>query len=135
MADQDVEVFKTEVREFDEIDSQIKTIREKIKPLNNRIKELTNAKNKLKTEICGFMEKNEIDSCNMNSGKLQFKERKAVKPITKGDICDSMSTFFSKHFNEEFKNMTPEDKAKTLHTFIYQENREYSDTQTLLRKN
>jgi hypothetical protein len=135
MADHDVEVFKTEVREFDEIDAQIKSIREKIKPLNTRIKELTTVKNKLKTEICGFMATNEIDSCNMNSGKLQFKERKAVKPISKGDICDSMSTFFTKHYDEEFKAMTPNDKAKALHTFIYQENREYADTQTLLRKN
>ena len=134
MADQEVEVFKTEVREFDEIDAQIRAIREKIKPLNNKIKELTTAKNKLKTDICGFMASNEIDSCNMNTGKLQFKEKKAVKPISKGDIYDSMTTFFSTKYNDEFKTLDAADKATALHTFIYEENREYSDTQTLLRK-
>ena len=135
MADQDVEVFKTEVREFDDIDSQIKTIREKIKPLNNKIRELTTAKNKLKTDICDFMGKNEIDSCNMNNGKLQLKDKKAVKPISKGDIYDSMTSFFTKKFTEEFKALDPSEKAKLLHSYIYEENREYSESQTLLRRN
>ncbi len=135
MADKEVEYFKTDVREFDEIDEQIKTIRTKIKPLTEQIKKLTTKKTELKTGICNFMAKNEIDACNLNNGKLQLKETKAVKPITKGDIYDGMSVFFTSHYTDTFKELDPAEKAKALHTFVYQENREYSDKQTLLRKN
>ena len=73
-SDPQIEYFRVEVRQFDEIESQIKSIREKIKPLNEKIKTLRVKRDELQRGICDYMAQNEIDACNLNSGKLEYKE-------------------------------------------------------------
>jgi hypothetical protein len=133
MENTDINFFKCEVKEYDDIDCQINKIKETIKPLNEKIKTLKQKRDDLQVDICSYMSKNEIDQCNLNSGKLEFKESKAVKPITKASIYDKINEFFDKNFTDEFKKLSSEQKARELHTFIY-EDREYSAKTFLRRK-
>ena len=133
MSSTPVDHFKCDVRQFDDIDSQIKTIREQIKPLTARVKELMTKRKELQTGICSFMAENEIDACNLPSGKLEYKETKAVKPITKAYILEKLEDFFEKNYSDEFKKMNPEEKAGIIHAFIYTD-REYTPNTTLRRK-
>lgn len=130
----DINFFKCEVKEYDEIDAQIKKIRDTIKPLNEQIRELTKKKNSLQVGICNYMEKNEIDQCKLNTGKLEVKETKVVKPVTKASIYDKMNEFFQTKMTDEFMKLSSEDKARELHNFIYEE-REYNSKTCLRRKN
>jgi len=129
----ELDFFRVEVREFDEIDTQIKTIQDKIKPLNKKIKELRAKKNELQGGICDYMKKEDINGCNLASGLLEYKETKSVKPITKAVIFDKLNDFFSKKYTDEFKQLNPDEKAKCIHTFIYEEDREYTP-KTILKK-
>lgn len=62
----DVDYFKLEVREYEEIDNEIKVLNEKIKPLQLKIKELKAKKSNLQGNLCEFMAKNKIDACNVS---------------------------------------------------------------------
>ena len=135
METKDLDFFRSEVREFDEIDSQIKAIKDKIKPLNAKVRELTKKKTELQSGICDFMSRNEIDACNLNSGKLEYKETKSTKPLTMGDIRDKIKVFFETRFNETFKSSSAEEKAETFYNFIYKEEREVTPKTVLRRKN
>lgn len=62
----DVDFFKSEVREYEDIDSEIKSLNDKIKPIQQRIKELKAKKSHLQGNLCEFMSKNKIDACNVS---------------------------------------------------------------------
>lgn len=62
----DVDYFKVEVREYEEIDNEIKVLNEKIKPIQQKIKELKAKKSSLQGNLCEFMAKNKIDACNVS---------------------------------------------------------------------
>jgi hypothetical protein len=128
-----VDYFKCEVRQFDEIDSQIKTIRDQIKPLTAKVKDLMGKRKELQSGICSFMAENEIDACNLPSGQLEFKETKAVKPVNKAYILGKLEDFFQTDYTDEFKTLNPEEKANAIHNFIYT-NREYTEGTALKRK-
>ena len=110
------------------------TIKDKIKPLNSQIKVLKDKKVDLQKVICEFMVSNEIDECKLNSGKLEYKESQTVKPINKASVFDKINQFFSNNFDEEFKQLPSDEKAKVLHTFIYETAREYTPKTFLKRK-
>lgn len=62
----DVDYFKVEVREYEDIDSEIKALNDRIKPIQLRIKELKAKKSQLQGNLCEFMSKNKIDECNVS---------------------------------------------------------------------
>ena len=132
MADSTVDHFKCDVRRFDTIDTEIRTINEKIKPLQLKLKELKQTKKTLENTICSFMETNEISECKLSDGALLFKESKNVIPISKCTIKQNIIKFFENNFNDEFKKCNAEDKAEILFKFVY-ENREYKENKTLKR--
>jgi hypothetical protein len=132
MTDSTVDHFKCEVRRFDTIDSEIKTLNEKMKPLQNRLKELKQTKKTLENTICSFMETNEIAECKLSDGALLYKESKNVIPLSKDSIKLNMIKFFKDNYTDEFKKCNPEQKAEDLFKFVY-DNREYKENKTLKR--
>ena len=129
----DIEFFKTDVKEFDAIDEQIKQISEQMKPLNLKLKDLKSKKSELQGNICEYMSKNDIDTCNLKSGRLVYKESHTVKPINQSDVKESINLFFTNGENDELLKKNPKEIADTLINFIYDTNRE-SSTKVSLRR-
>ena len=133
MSDSNIDHFKCDVRQFDTIDSEIRTINDKLKPLQDRLKELKLSKKSIETNICSFMQTNEIAECKLAEGALLFKESKNVIPLSKDGIKQNIIKFFKENANEDdFKKLTAEEKGDTLYKFIY-ENREYKQNTALKR--
>ena len=74
MADSTIDHFKCEVRRFDTIDTEIRTINEKMKPLQSRLKELKQTKKIRKYNL--FMETNEIAECKLSEEHYYLKNPK-----------------------------------------------------------
>jgi TolA-binding protein len=130
VSDNEILLFKHGVEEFNKIDTEIKNLKLKIKPLQDKIKELTNIKKEKQEEVLAFMEKNELDICNTNTGTIELKQGTAVKAIKKADVYDRILKFFSYDF-EKISGMNNEEKAKFLHNYIYLEDREKTETKSL----
>lgn len=129
----DLEFFRTDVKSYDSLDIEIKELTDKIKPLNLKLKELKTKKSELQGNICEFMAKNDIDTCNLKSGRLVYKESKAVKPVTQTDVKDSIIKFFTQEVDDAFDEANAPEKAQALIEFIYERNRESSTKSTLRR--
>ncbi len=134
VSDQEIEFFKKDVSEFNEIDQQIKELKKKMKPFQDKIKELTKVKKDKESEVMIFMESNDIDICNTNDSSYELKSTKSTKQITKADVYDRIYKYIS---DDEFKNttdMSVDDKAKHLHNYIYVEGRETNINKSLKAK-
>lgn len=78
----DVDYFKLEVREYDDIDNEIKTLNEQIKPIQQKIKELKAKKSQLQGNLCEFMSRNKIDACNVSGlDKIPSKKIGLQQPV------------------------------------------------------
>lgn len=128
-----IEHFKMEVRKFETLEQEIRKINSIIKPHQDKLKELKKQKNELQTNICGFMQTNEISECKLQEGALLYKETKNVVPLNKSAIKENILKFFREKFKtDEVKKMNPEEMADALFTFVY-ETREYNEKTSLKR--
>ena len=118
-----IETFKSDVKQFDIIDAEIKDLSEKVKPLQSRIKELKSRKSELQGNICEYMATNDIDECNTKNGKIVYKESKSIKPLTQTDIKESIRSFLA-DVTPEYTEANSSQKAEMLIEFIYDVNRE-----------
>ena len=130
VTDNEILLFKHEVEEFNKIDTEIKNLKLKIKHFQDKIKELTNIKKEKQNDVLSFMEKNELDICNTNTGTIELKQGVSVKDIKKADVYDRLLKFFS-YDVEKTNGMNSEEKAKFLHNYIYVEEREKTESKTL----
>lgn len=129
----DLDFFRTDVKSYDTLELEIKELTERIKPLNLKLKELKTKKSELQGNICEYMAKNDIDTCNLKTGRLVYKEAKSVKPVTQSDVKDSINKFFTQESQDNFNKLNPTEKAETLIEYIYETNRESSTKSTLRR--
>ena len=134
VSDKEIEFFKADVNQYSEIDNQIKELKKKIKPFQDKIKELTKEKIKKQETVLSFMESNELDMCNTDTGTLELKTTKSTKTLTKGDVYDKIYEYISKNEVVNVNSSNPEDKAKHLHDYIYKENREVTTNKVLKSK-
>lgn len=132
MTDVGIDHFKCDVRRFDTIDVEIKDLNNKMKPLQDRLKQLKQTKKELEGTICSYMQTNEIAECKLSDGALLFKETKNVVPLSKAAIKENIRSFFKDTNYDEFKKLSPDDKAEELFRFVY-ENREYKENKSLKR--
>ena len=130
VSDEEVLLFKHEVAEFNKLEQEIKDIREKIKPYLNKIKELLKIKQEKQSEVLSFMQTNELDICNTDSGVLELKNKCNTKQITKAGVYDRLYKFFSYDIGK-ISDMNTEEKARFLHNYIYEQNREKTETKVL----
>ena len=130
VSDNEILLFKHEVEEYNKIEMEIKNLKSKMKPIQDRIKELLNIKKEKQTEVLSFMEKNDLDVCNTNSGTIELKNTTQVKAIKKADVYDRLFKFFSRD-SDKIHGMSSEEKAKFLHDYIYVEDREKNESKSL----
>jgi hypothetical protein len=130
VTDNEILLFKHEVEEYNKIELEIKNLKLKMKPIQDRIKELLNFKKEKQTEVLSFMEKNDLDVCNTNSGTIELKQSTHVKAIKKADVYDRLVKFFS-YDSDKIHGFSSEEKAKFVHNYIYVEDREKSENKSL----
>ena len=133
VSDKELEFFKNDVTEYNNIETQIKDIKKKIKPLQDKIRELTKVKQNKQNEVLNFMETNELDVCNIDTASYELKSTKSTKQISKGDVYDRLYKYFDED-TDKTHGMKPEEKAKFLHDYIYVEGREQTINKSLRAK-
>lgn len=133
VSDTEIQFFKADVEKFSEIETEIKKLKKQMKPLQDKIKELTKLKQEKEAEVLSFMNSNELDACNTDEASFEVKSSKTTKPITKGDIYDRILKFFSEEI-KKIQSKDPEELAKTLHNYIYVDNREKEEKKVLKSK-
>lgn len=134
VTDQEIEFFKKDVGDYNEIDTQIKELKKKMKPYQDKIKELTQKKKQKQEEVLNFMSSNNLDVCHVGEdSKLELKNTAVSKPITKGDVYDRIYKYFSED-TDKTVDMDAQGKAKFLHDYIYIEGREKVPAQKLVSK-
>ena len=131
----DIDSFKVDATTFSDIDNRIREINDQLKPYMQELKELKTKKLELKKHICTFMEKNDVDKCALKEKNsiLLYKKRKVVVPITREIIKNELVRFFGTYNAREFNGLTPEEKAKKIFEYIW-EDRDYKYSETLLNK-
>ena len=134
VTDQEIEFFKKDVGDYNDIDTQIKELKKKMKPYQDKIKELAQKKKQKQEEVLSFMSSNNLDVCHVgDDSKLELKNTSVSKPITKGDVYDRIYKYFSEE-TEKTNDMNNQEKSKFLHDYIYIEGREKVPSQKLISK-
>ena len=83
--DNELKDFKVKVKQWLEID-------EEIKKMENKIKEMKKLKNKnLEPQITSFMRTYNISDLNTDNGKLRCNERNTKKSLNKNNIRENLS--------------------------------------------
>ena len=104
------------IKQWVKIDNEMRTLKQEI---SNRKKKKEDISNTLIT----LMKEKEIDSVNINSGKIEFTQRKTKKPISKKLLQDILSKYYKDDNN----------KATELNDFILN-NREETSKDIIVRK-
>jgi hypothetical protein len=113
------------VKEYAELSKTIKVTQEKLKLLNKKKKELYK-------EVVPKLKNSNITKCNLPYGTLKVTKVKRKIAPTKTTIKDKYLTFFNTRALEpEFVNGTPEEKVTILYNFIYVENIEFKEEQSI----
>jgi len=133
VSETEIQFFKADVEKFNEIENEIRRLKKQMKPLQDKLKELTKLKQEKEAEVLSFMNSNELDACNTDDTSFEVKSSKTTKPITKGDIYDRIFKFFSEEIRK-VQSKDPEELAKSLHNYIYVENREKDEKKVLKTK-
>lgn len=128
-----IDIFKMNVRKYNDIEAEIKSLTCDVKPYNEKLKILKNSKKELENEICYYMSNNDIDQCKLEEGYLVHKEKKSIIPLKKKNIHETLNNFFKKNFDENFMKLSAAEKADKLFNFIYKDNREFLDKSSLNR--
>ena len=81
------EELKGNVKQYLEIDDQIKA-------LNKAISERRKKKKKLSEEILSTMKNFEIDNMNTKNGRLIYSVRKTTKPLNKKNLISGLNIYF-----------------------------------------
>ena len=104
------------IKQWVKIDNEMRTLKQEI---SNRKKKKEDISNTLIT----LMKEKEIDSVNINSGKIEFTQRITKKPISKKLLQDILSKYYKGDNN----------KANELNDFILN-NREETSKDIIVRK-
>jgi CxxC motif-containing protein len=104
------------IRNWVKLDNEMRTLKQEIA---NRKK----MKDEISNNLINAMKQNEIDSVNINNGKIEFTQRKTKKPISKKLLLNILDKYYKGDSN----------KASELNNFIL-ENREETSKDIIVRK-
>ncbi len=76
------------IRVWVSADTEIKKLRAELKRLNEEKKQMTN-------KLIEVMKDNEIDTIDMNEGKLQYKKTVVKSPISKKYLIDCLQKYYA----------------------------------------
>ena len=104
------------IRNWVKLDNEMRSLRNE---MNTRKKQ----KDDISKELVNFMKHQDIDSFDINNGKIEHVTRKTKKPISKKLLLDILA----KYYKEDTK------KAEEVNTFIL-DNREETVKDMIVRK-
>lgn len=134
VSDQEIQFFKNDVNNYNEIEMEIKEIKKKLAPLQEKLRELNKKKEEKQKEVLYFMQSNELDVCNTDDASYEVKTTKNTKQVSKADAYEKLLKFFEAEKYSEIKDLDPEGKARFIHNYIYVEGREVSSKVSLKSK-
>jgi hypothetical protein len=113
------------VKEYAEISKTIKITQEKLKVLNKK-------KKVLYKEVVPRLKDSNITKCNLPYGTLKvIKTKRKIVP-NKASMKDKYISFFNTvALTPEFLAQTPEEKSETLFKYIYIDNTEFKEEQSI----
>ena len=104
------------IKNWVKIDNEMRTLKEEIAKRKKIKDNITN-------DLLNIMKSKNIDSFNINTGKIEFIQRKTKKPISKKLLLDILSKYYKGDTN----------KVNELNTFIL-DNREETSKELLIHK-
>jgi len=104
------------IREWVKIDNEMRALKQEI---SNRKKK----KDQISNNLIDVMKQNEIDSVNINNGKIEFTKRKTKKPISKKLLQNILTKYYKEDIN----------KANEVNEYILN-NREETTKDIIVRK-
>ena len=104
------------IRKWVKLDNEMRTLKQEI---SNRKK----IKDEITNSLITTMKQNEIDSVNINNGKIEYTQRKTKKPISKKLLQNILSKYYKDDSN----------KANEVNEFILN-NREETSKDIIIRK-
>jgi len=130
LTNETIEIFRTDVKHFAQINKLINDTKQMMKPLQERLKQLKLEKAELEKEICITMEANDLKKAELpnNSGILEYTVKQAIVPVSQKMIHDKMISFFESGPGSElaFNSKNYKDKGAALFDYIYgKQNREF----------
>ena len=81
------------IRKWVKIDNEMRTLKQEI---SNRKK----IKDQITNTLITTMKQNEIDSVNINNGKIEYTQRKTKKPISKKLLQNILSKYYKDDTNK-----------------------------------
>ncbi len=81
------EQLVTHIREWVQIDNEIRT-------LQNELKSRKSRKDGLSKQLIDVMKSNEIDTFDINNGSIEYKQKTTKKPMTKKMLLKTITTYF-----------------------------------------
>ena len=124
-SDQELNDVTEKVKEFAEISKTIKITQEKLKVLNKKKKELYK-------EVIPKLKTNNVTKCNLPFGTLKvIKSKRKITP-NKTSMKEKYISFYNTRAKEQdFTSGTPEEKAEIQFKFIYIDNIEFKEEQSI----
>ena len=124
-SEQELNDVTEKVKEFAEISKTIKITQEKLKVLNKKKKELYK-------EVIPKLKTNNVTKCNLPFGTLKvIKSKRKITP-TKTSMKEKYISFYNMRAKEQdFTSGTPEEKAEIQFKFIYIDNIEFKEEQSI----
>lgn len=121
----DINDVTERVKEYAEISKVIKITQEKLKVLNKKKKELYK-------EVVPKLNNSNVKKCNFSFGTLKvIKSKRKIAP-TKASLKDKYIAFFNtRGLAYEFTSGTPEEKSTILYNYIYIDNIEYKEENSI----
>jgi len=119
--------FKTSVKEFDELNDQLKLLRDQVKVLNARKKQLEEV-------IIVFMSRNKVKKAVTKKAEITHKETTRKAPVTKKELPNVFVQFFTQYNQDAFIKKTPLEKASDIQDFIKSKGKSVTSQSLSLKK-
>jgi len=121
----DINEVSEKVKEYAELSKTIKITQEKLKVLNKKKKQLYK-------EVVPKLKNSNITKCNLPYGTLKVVKTKRKVVPNKTTMKEKYTIFFNtKGLEEEYISATAEEKAEILYKYIYVDNVEYKEDQSI----
>jgi hypothetical protein len=124
-SDHEINDVTEKVKEYAELSKTIKITQEKLKLLNKKKKELYK-------EVIPKLKTSNITKCNLSFGTLKVVKTKRKVTPNKISMKDKYISFFNTlGIEQAFTHSTAHEKAQQLYKYIYIDNIEYREDQSI----
>lgn len=121
--EEDVEIFRSDIKSFQKIDSEIEHVKTQMKPFQLKLKELRSKKKELEQEICLTMCKNNMHQAELQDTgfKVEFLQKEAVVPISQKIIKEKIVEFFERGAGSKisFNSLTGIQKSDAMINYLF----------------